>query len=252
MVPTVFTSCLLVCRISRKDDPMRSNIAFMNTKLGKWISQGRMNDMLKWSSKFNIKVFEKKFIMIPINAQEHWSLCVVVNPGENEVGIKDKNSQSEGDSGVPCMLHLDSLPGLHKRDVIAKKVNNWLKAEWQRKSDSEGSSSYTDLPCYAPSGETTLVSLLLLFKRFFSDCARVSFCSVQPQHCIPPKNCRVYSIQFQVKTIHMIAAFLFAAMLTLYTSSVTRVLLIAMWVQYLLILRSLLVKAPSSNLGKVI
>ena len=34
-----------------------------------------------WTEKKNINVFEKKLVFIPVNADLHWSLCVVVNPG---------------------------------------------------------------------------------------------------------------------------------------------------------------------------
>ena len=34
-----------------------------------------------WTAKKKINIFEKKFIFIPVNADLHWSLCVVVNPG---------------------------------------------------------------------------------------------------------------------------------------------------------------------------
>ena len=35
----------------------------------------------KWTENKNINVFEKKLVFIPVNADLHWSLCVVVNPG---------------------------------------------------------------------------------------------------------------------------------------------------------------------------
>lgn len=34
-----------------------------------------------WTSKKNINIFGKKFIFLPVNADLHWSLCVVVNAG---------------------------------------------------------------------------------------------------------------------------------------------------------------------------
>lgn len=36
----------------------------------------------KWTKKKGIDVFKKKLIFIPVNADLHWSLCVVVNPGQ--------------------------------------------------------------------------------------------------------------------------------------------------------------------------
>ena len=34
-----------------------------------------------WTAKNNINIFKKKFVFIPVNADLHWSLCVVVNAG---------------------------------------------------------------------------------------------------------------------------------------------------------------------------
>ena len=34
-----------------------------------------------WTAKKNINIFKKKFVFIPVNADLHWSLCVVVNAG---------------------------------------------------------------------------------------------------------------------------------------------------------------------------
>ena len=35
----------------------------------------------KWTKNKNIDVFDKKLVFIPVNADLHFSLCVVVNPG---------------------------------------------------------------------------------------------------------------------------------------------------------------------------
>ena len=34
-----------------------------------------------WTENKDINVFEKKLVFIPVNADLHFSLCVVVNPG---------------------------------------------------------------------------------------------------------------------------------------------------------------------------
>jgi len=34
-----------------------------------------------WITKKPVKVFKKKLIFVPVHAQAHWSLCVIVNPG---------------------------------------------------------------------------------------------------------------------------------------------------------------------------
>ncbi len=40
------------------------------------------NAVTSWTEKKNIDLFQKKFVFIPVNADLHWSLCVVVNPGK--------------------------------------------------------------------------------------------------------------------------------------------------------------------------
>ena len=35
-----------------------------------------------WTEKENIDLFQKKLVFIPVNVDLHWSLCVVVNPGQ--------------------------------------------------------------------------------------------------------------------------------------------------------------------------
>ena len=34
-----------------------------------------------WTANKGIDIFKKKLIFIPVHADVHWSLCVVVNPG---------------------------------------------------------------------------------------------------------------------------------------------------------------------------
>ena len=48
-----------------------------------------------WTANKNINVFEKKLIFVPINANLHWSLCVVVNPGHITNHFYGRESTSE-------------------------------------------------------------------------------------------------------------------------------------------------------------
>ena len=34
-----------------------------------------------WAAQKRINVFEKKLLFVPVHADLHWSLCVIVNPG---------------------------------------------------------------------------------------------------------------------------------------------------------------------------
>ena len=72
--------------------------------------------MASWTGKKNINLFQKKLVFIPVNADLHWLLCVVVNPG-----LIANNLDSDCDTskehalkvlfssflvGIFCMLHL--------------------------------------------------------------------------------------------------------------------------------------------------
>ena len=50
-----------------------------------------------WTKKKNINLFEKKLLFIPVNADNHWSLIVVVNPGkvDNWIREHDVNGDEE-------------------------------------------------------------------------------------------------------------------------------------------------------------
>jgi len=66
---------------------------------------------------------------------EHWTLCVVVNPGgiERRVGLKEGNlDEVVQDLPFPAILFFDSLKEykLHNASVIARAVRDWLNYEW--------------------------------------------------------------------------------------------------------------------------
>ena len=48
-----------------------------------------------WTANKGINIFKKKLIFIPVHADVHWSLCVVVNPGHIANNYDDDVSSSE-------------------------------------------------------------------------------------------------------------------------------------------------------------
>ena len=53
-----------------------------------------------WTQNKNINVFTKRLIFVPVNADLHWSLCVVVNPGliaSNRARIANKHDEDSQD-----------------------------------------------------------------------------------------------------------------------------------------------------------
>lgn len=80
-----------------------------------------------WTERKEINVFQKKLIFIPINKNLHWSLAVVVNPGE----IERFQNKQDGESAFPCILFFDSLKNRSK-EAVARQIRTWLNAEWMR------------------------------------------------------------------------------------------------------------------------
>ncbi|XP_020220858.1 probable ubiquitin-like-specific protease 2A isoform X2 [Cajanus cajan] len=80
----------------------------------------------KWTRKVNL--FEKDYILIPINYSFHWSLIVICHPGEVAF-FKDEEIKES--SKVPCILHMDSLKGSHKG--LKNLFQSYLCEEWKER-----------------------------------------------------------------------------------------------------------------------
>ncbi|KAK2393272.1 Cysteine proteinases superfamily protein [Trifolium repens] len=80
----------------------------------------------KWTRKVNL--FEKDYILIPINYSLHWSLIVICHPGEVSCFKDEEINES---SKVPCILHLDSLKGSHKG--LKNLFQSYLREEWKER-----------------------------------------------------------------------------------------------------------------------
>ncbi|KAK7328093.1 hypothetical protein VNO77_22189 [Canavalia gladiata] len=80
----------------------------------------------KWTRKVNL--FEKDYLLIPINYSLHWSLIVICHPGEVTC-FKDEEIQES--SKVPCILHMDSLKGSHKG--LKNVFQSYLCEEWKER-----------------------------------------------------------------------------------------------------------------------
>jgi Ulp1 family protease len=111
-----------------------------------------------WTTKREIKIFEKKFIFIPINERLHWSLCVVVNPGK----IRNRFRQDKlDDDQVPCLLFFDSLKA-HKKQRIGRNIREWLNFECNRLryvsdiTDSQAPFDEKTMVLYDPKGTFSL------------------------------------------------------------------------------------------------
>ena len=58
-----------------------SNVHFFTSHFMTTLKNDGPESVASWTANKNINVFQKKLVFIPVNADLHWSLCVVVNPG---------------------------------------------------------------------------------------------------------------------------------------------------------------------------
>ncbi|PPD77655.1 hypothetical protein GOBAR_DD25419 [Gossypium barbadense] len=63
-----------------------------------------------------VNIFQKAYILIPINEDYHWSLVIICIP--------DKEEELR-----PIILHLDSL-GLHSSRLVFKNIKSYMREEW--------------------------------------------------------------------------------------------------------------------------
>jgi sentrin-specific protease 7 len=70
-------------RISRGESQQSSSdVHFFTSHFMTTMKEKGPEAVASWTEKKNIDLFQKKLVFIPVNADLHWSLCVVVNPGK--------------------------------------------------------------------------------------------------------------------------------------------------------------------------
>ncbi|EJK60337.1 hypothetical protein THAOC_19325, partial [Thalassiosira oceanica] len=117
--------------ISRGENPQISSVHFFPAQFYRVLQGGGPEVVASWTA--SIDIFKKKFVFVPINKDMHWSLCVIVNPGEI-ASVYDEDVPSECEH--PCLLFLDSLK-MHNKDRIRKMLLKWLNFEWMAKKKGE-------------------------------------------------------------------------------------------------------------------
>ena len=95
-----------------------------------------------------VDVFAKKFLLVPVVEDLHWSLAIVCHPGELakravarerrelDVGATEDEDEDEDCPLRPCVIHMDS-----NRQHSAKKIEKWLRCflemEWRKRHSDE-------------------------------------------------------------------------------------------------------------------
>ncbi|KAG7367421.1 Ulp1 protease family protein [Nitzschia inconspicua] len=117
-----------------------SDVHFFTSHFYSTLARKGSKGVTSWTAKKNIDIFKKKLIFIPINKSMHWSLCVVINPGE----IINYYSKQEPSSKMPCLICLDSLQ-MHCPLGTKRNIMRWLNSEWLRlRSTTEGTGPFDD------------------------------------------------------------------------------------------------------------
>ena len=148
---TLFVPSSGITRISRNEAQSDCPIHFFSSHFFTKLIEDGAEAVTNWNGQKKIDILSKKFICIPINSGLHWSLCVVVNPGDilNRVfKVADENSN------FPCILLMDSLEK-HCKEHVAENVRVWLNSVWRRQgkvSTEEEQNPFTSetMKVYAP------------------------------------------------------------------------------------------------------
>jgi sentrin-specific protease 7 len=107
----------------------------------------------RWTK--NINLFEKEFILFPINLNYHWSLMVIARPKlwvQEILKLSSQNSSTQSggmhdllhEPSLGCFLHLDSLNrGGHRTELIVNNLGRYLLHEHnaQRKRNNNCTSN---------------------------------------------------------------------------------------------------------------
>ena len=75
--------------------------------------------VIKWTQRKDI--FNTEIIIIPINLNKHWSICIVINPIQQQKTTTKQTIK-------PQIMVLDFLQA-HNKTIIAQNIRNWIEEE---------------------------------------------------------------------------------------------------------------------------
>jgi Ulp1 family protease len=105
--------------ITRMEFQPDSSIHVCTTHFYTKLEDEGVNSILRWAA--------TKGIDVPIHRNQHWSLMVIIY-----AGLTDFYDELNNESEIPCLVHLDGL-GLLDRKEMAANLRCWLNAEYDRK-----------------------------------------------------------------------------------------------------------------------
>ncbi|XP_014218711.1 sentrin-specific protease 7 [Copidosoma floridanum] len=142
-------------------------------------------EVKRWTK--NINIFEKEFIIIPINLDKHWFSAVICYPALFGMDPNDSKSEcSDGSNHYPCIIIFDSLTSftIGKTRVI-QDLKNYLECEYKEKNNGNElffdntEIFHADVPQQTNASDCG-VYLLQFIEHFFEDfVATNSLCSLK-------------------------------------------------------------------------
>jgi Ulp1 family protease len=79
-------------------------------------------------------------IIVPVHWKDHWSTCVIINPGSISADFSEDTPDDE--CYVPCFLMLDSLRNYHEKKFIVTHLMKWLNAEYVKENNASATSIF--------------------------------------------------------------------------------------------------------------
>jgi Ulp1 family protease len=158
--PTLMCPCVLAYkRISRHASVPNMEIHIFSAHFFSKLVDGGPQAVENWTRKRGVDVFTKCVVLIPIVEDLHWSLCVLLNPGQ-VMNALNTEAISEHDP-LGCILFFDSLKA-HKIDHVRDNIIRWLNSEWDRLGkfeDPDRPMPFTSrsFPVFAPTGTVLLI-----------------------------------------------------------------------------------------------
>jgi len=94
-VPLMFLLLIPVLRIFRHEDPSISVVQFLTSHFFTYLKNQGVEGVKTWTKGFD--VFNKRYIILPVCMDGHWSLCALVNPGSilNATEMKESKTNHQ-------------------------------------------------------------------------------------------------------------------------------------------------------------
>ncbi|XP_015786405.1 sentrin-specific protease 7 isoform X1 [Tetranychus urticae] len=121
---------------SRKED----------TQLSTNIADRYYNRVKNWTK--NLDIFDKDYLIIPINKSYHWFLAIICYPKKVPDHDEILPIEIEKNPTRPCILFMDSLQGANRRYRLAEPIRHFLAKEWEFKKKTKKNFSSHVMPEY--------------------------------------------------------------------------------------------------------